>query len=247
MDFMSVIGIFLALLAIVGGNALEGGHIESLLNLPAALIVFGGTLAAGLLQTPYSVIKRACKMLRWVIIVPKIDLNEGVNKVVRWGVTARREGLLGLEKFAGTENDNFAKKGLQLLVDGYEPDSIRNALEMQMYTKEQHDLQGAKFYESLGGYAPTIGIIGAILGLIHVMSNLSDPDRLGPGIATAFVATVYGVASANLFFLPVANKLKLLVHKEYKYRELILEGVVAIADGENPNAIKYKLESFEDA
>lgn len=246
MDFLSIIGILLAFTAIVGGNYIEGGHIDALINIPAGVIVFGGTFAAGLLQTPLDVIKRAGRMLVWIIIVPDVHMSEGIHKVVRWGITARREGLLGLESFTDSEEDAFARKGLQLLVDGYEPESIRSALEMEMYTKEQHGLQGARFYESLGGYAPTIGIIGAVLGLIHVMANLSDPDRLGPGIATAFVATIYGVASANLFFLPVANKLKLLVHNEYKYRELILEGVVAIADGENPNAIKYKLEGFEE-
>ena len=156
--------------------------------------------------------------------------------MVRWATTARREGLLGLEAVAEMEPDAFARRGLQLLVDGNEPEAIRSVLESESGLREQRDVDAAKFYESMGGYAPTIGIIGAVVGLIHVMGNLADPASVGPGIAVAFVATIYGVALANLFFLPIAGKLRSCVREAAQYREMIIEGIIAIADGENPRS-----------
>src|SRR5690606_17329926 len=145
---------------------------------------------------------------------------------------------------AETERALLARKGLQLLVDGAEPEVIRNVLELELTAREQRDLAGAKVYDSLGGYAPTIGIIGAVLGLIHVMQHLEDPSTLGPGIATAFVATIYGVAFANLLFFPIAGKLKSLVEREAQYREMIIEGLIGVAEGENPRSIELKMQSF---
>ena len=141
-------------------------------------------------------------------------------------------------------HDPFARKGLQLLIDGSEPESIRSILDVEVGTKEHFDLQAANIYESMGGYSPTIGIIGAVMGLIHVMGNLSDPSRLGSGIAVAFVATIYGVGSANLVFLPLAKKLKNIVHEQMQYRDMIIEGVVSIAEGENPRNIETKLHGY---
>ena len=244
MDILSLIGIALAFAALIGGNFLEGGTIQSLLNGPAALIVFGGTLGAAMLQTPLVQLKRACVIFPWVILPPKLLFQEGLKDIVKWAMAARKEGLLGLETIAETEEDSFARKGLQLLVDGSESESIRRVLETELLIKEQRDLDSVKFFESMGGYSPTIGIIGAVMGLIHVMQNLGDPNQLGPGIAVAFVATIYGVALANLFLLPVASKLKMCVHDQAQYRELIIEGIVAISEGENPRSIEIKLSGY---
>jgi len=244
MDVLSVIGVVVALIAIIGGNWLEGGHLSMLVNAPAALIVFGGTLGAALLQTPLSGAKRAIEMVTWVMFPPMVGFEGGISLIVRWAQTARKEGLLGLEGSAEIERNEFARKGLQLLVDGNEPESIRATLQVESDMLAQRDFEAAKFFESMGGYAPTIGIIGAVLGLIHVMGNLADPSKLGPGIAVAFVATIYGVAIANLFLIPVAGKLKGCVREAARYRAMLIEGIIAIADGENPRAIERKLTGF---
>lgn len=244
MDVLSLIGVILAFIAIIGGNYLEGGHAGALLNGPAALIVIGGTLGAAFLQTPLPALKRASVIVRWIILPPAIDMLGGINQVVTWSMKARKEGLLGLESIADAEADPYARKGLQLLVDGAEPEAIRSILEVDLYTQESRDLQAAKMFESMGGYAPTIGIIGAVMGLIHVMGNLADPSQLGSGIAVAFVATIYGVSLANLLLLPIGNKLKSLVLQNSRYREMLLEGILSIAEGENPRAIEMKLQGF---
>nr|WP_314584333.1 flagellar motor protein [uncultured Pseudomonas sp.] len=244
MDVLSLIGIILAFVAIIGGNFLEGGHLGALLNGPAALIVLGGTLAACLLQTPMSAFKRAIQIFIWILFPPRIDLAGGIDRVVSWSLTARKEGLLGLESVADSEPDAYSRKGLQLLVDGAEPEAIRSILEVDFMTQESRDIQAAKVFESMGGYAPTVGIIGAVMGLIHVMGNLADPNQLGSGIAVAFVATIYGVASANLILLPVANKLKAVAIRQSCYREMLLEGLLSIAEGENPRSIELKLQGF---
>lgn len=244
MDVLSLVGLILALVAIIGGNFLEGGHIGALANGPAALIVVGGTLAAALVQTPVLVLKRALSLLRWIVLPPKVDLAGGINRVVGWSMTARKEGLLGLETIADAEPDPYARKGLQLLVDGVEPEAIRSILEVDLFNQEGRDLQAAKVFEAMGGYAPTIGIIGAVMGLIHVMGNLADPSQLGSGIAVAFVATIYGVGMANLLLLPVGNKLKSLVLRQSSYREMLMEGLLSIAEGENPRSIELKLQGF---
>ncbi|MDR2307381.1 MAG: flagellar motor protein [Paucimonas sp.] len=244
MDVLSLIGLILAFVAIVGGNFIEGGHVGALINGPAALIVLGGTLAAALLQSPLSAFKRALQIVRWIFFPPRVDLAGGIDRVVNWSLTARKEGLLGLEGVADAEPDPYARKGLQLLVDGAEPEAIRSILEVDFLTQEARDIQAAKVFESMGGYAPTIGIIGAVMGLIHVMGNLADPSQLGNGIAVAFVATIYGVASANLVLLPIANKLKAITLRQSRYREMLLEGLLSIAEGENPRSIELKLQGF---
>ncbi|MCY1209972.1 Chemotaxis protein PomA [compost metagenome] len=246
MDVLSLIGVILAFVAIIGGNYLEGGHVTALLNGPAALIVLGGTLGAAFLQTPMSVFKRALGIIRWILLPPQVDLPGGITRVVNWSMTARKEGLLGLEPVADGEPDPFARKGLQLLVDGAEPESIRSILEVDLFTQEGRDLSAAKVFESMGGYAPTIGIIGAVMGLIHVMGNLADPSQLGGGIAVAFVATIYGVGFANLLLLPIGNKLKSIAMRQSRYREMLLEGILSIAEGENPRSIELKLQGFMD-
>lgn len=247
MDILSILGVIIAFGAIIGGNYLEGGHVQALINFPAALIVLGGTLGAALLHSSLLTVKRSLKMLPWVISPPLIKFDSGIKKIINWAKIARKEGLLGLELLAESEPDLFARKGLQLLVDGSEPESIRSVLEMDAYLLEQRDFEAARFYESMGGYAPTIGIVGAVMGLIHVMGNLAEPSLLGSGIAVAFVATIYGVATANLLFLPIANKLKSHIRQEISYRDMFTEGLIAIADGENPRAIELKLNTYRQA
>ena len=211
MDILSITGLLLGIVAIVGGNALEGGHLAGLANLPAAVIVLGGTFGAAMLQTPLHTFLHSFVVVRWIIFPPNIPMQENITKVIDWSMIARKEGLLGLETVAEEEKDGFASKGLQLLVDGGEPENIRGILEVELLTQEEKDNQAAKVYEAMGGYSPTIGIIGAVMGLIHVMGNLADPSKLGAGIATAFVATIYGVGAANLIFLPVAAKIKSVI------------------------------------
>ena len=244
MDILTLLGLLIGFGAIIGGNILEGGHTSSLLQLTAGLIVLGGTIGAVLVQTQLPVFVRSLKMLLWVFKPPKVEQKAAVEKIVGWSNIARKEGLLGLESLVESETDLFARKGLQLLVDGSEPESIRSILEVEIDVKEHFDTQAAKVYEGYGGYSPTIGIIGAVMGLIHVMNNLADPSKLGSGIAVAFVATIYGVALANLIFLPVANKLKSHIHNQAQFREMVVEGVISIAEGENPRNIETKLEGY---
>ncbi len=244
MDFLTILGLLIGLGAIIGGNLLEGGHTDSLVQLTALFIVGGGTIGAVMVQTPVAVFGRALKMIVWVFIPPKVNQNEAIEKIISWSNIARKEGLLGLESLVDAESDPFAKKGLQLLVDGAEPEAIRSILEVEIDVKEYFDNQAAKVYEGMGGYSPTIGIIGAVMGLIHVMNNLADPSKLGPGIAVAFVATIYGVGMANLIFLPIASKLKSIVHDLTQFREMVIEGVVSIAEGENPRNIEVKLQGY---
>lgn len=244
MDILSLLGIILAFAAILGGNLLEGGALSSLFNGPAALIVIGGTLAATILQTSWPILKRACLQSRWVFLPPYIGMDDGIGKVIDWSVKARKQGLLGLEGLAEREPERFARKGLQLLVDGSETEAIRSILEVELESREQRDLDSAKVFEAMGGYSPTIGIIGAVMGLIQVMTNLEDPVSLGSGIATAFVATIYGVALANLLFFPVANKLRGIARERSRYEDMMIDGIVAIAEGENPRSIEMRLRGF---
>lgn len=244
MDILSILGVIIGFAALIGGNFIEGGSIHSLINGPAAFIVLGGTFGAAILQTPKQSLKRAWGILPWVFRPPVNPFKEGIAKLVRWAHAARKEGLLGLEHIADAEKDRFARKGLQLLVDGSEPEVIRRVMETELIIDEQRDHDAIKFFESMGGYAPTIGIIGAVMGLIHVMRNLADPEQLGPGIAVAFVATIYGVALANLLFIPISNKLRMCINERSQYRELMIEGIIAIADGENPRSIEMKLNGY---
>ncbi|MEH6357283.1 MAG: flagellar motor protein [Marinobacter sp.] len=244
MDVLSLLGVILAFVAILGGNLLEGGALASLFNAPAALIVIGGTLAATILQTSWPVLKRAFSQSRWVFVPPFVSLEDGLDKVVNWSVIARKKGLLGLEGLAENEQERFVQKGLLLLVDGAESNTIRSIMEVELDTREQRDLDSARVFEAMGGYSPTIGIIGAVMGLIQVMTNLEDPETLGSGIATAFVATIYGVALANLLFFPVANKLRGLVRERTRYEDMMIDGLIAIAEGENPKSIEIRLRGF---
>jgi chemotaxis protein MotA len=184
--------------------------------------------------------------LKWVFVPPVLAMSAGITKMLGWSTTARREGLLGLENAAEREKDPFAKKGLELLIDGGEPQVIRHVMENELSARMQRDLAAASVFKSMGGYAPTIGIIGAVMGLIHVMGSLADPSQLGAGIATAFVATIYGIGLANLVFLPIADRLAALVERDATYRSMTIEAILAIAEGEHPRSIELRLRGFVD-
>lgn len=244
MDFISIIGLLLGVVAILVGQVLEGGHIGSLVQPTAFMIVMGGTFGAVMLQSPWRVFKLGFRMLVWVVRPPVRNLRFMIDQVVAWSGVARREGLLALESRIAGQSDPFIQKSLQLLVDGIDPERIREVLEVDIDAWEADLKTAAKVWESAGGYAPTIGILGAVLGLIHVMENLTDPSKLGAGIAVAFVATIYGVGAANLFFLPVAKKLMLIIAQLVAARELVLDGVLGIAHGDNPRLIENRLLGY---
>lgn len=243
-DLTSFFGILLALVAIIGGQLLEGGNAGSLFQLTAFVIVMGGTVGAIMLQNPLSVFLRGIRMAKWAFVPPPQYPENLIQKIADWSNIARRGGLLALEPSIEDIDDPFAKRGLQMLIDGAEPETLRETLQVEIDAYEGQQRLAAKVWESAGGYAPTVGILGAVLGLIHVMENLSDPSKLGAGIAVAFVATVYGVGFANLFFLPIANKLKHIIGGEILLREMLIEGLIAVANGENPRLIERKLQGY---
>jgi chemotaxis protein MotA len=244
MDKTSIIGLLLGITAILAGQVLEGGHVGSLLQPTAFLIVIGGTLGAVMLQSPFPVFMGGLRMFKWVFVPPPSDPAALIRRISDWGHVARKEGLLALEDQTATVRDPFMRKGLQLLVDGTEPDRLREVLEVEIGTYEDQMKMSARIWESAGGYSPTIGILGAVLGLIHVMENLSDPSKLGAGIAVAFVATIYGVGAANLIFLPVAKKLMANIARLVVLREMFVDGLVGVANGENPRIIESRLQGY---
>jgi len=244
MDIVSLIGTILAFLVIIVGTILKGSSVDALLNPAAFVIVFCGTFAALLVQTPGKVLKRALAMLPMVYKPPRFHPDDLISRIVGWSEISRRQGLLGLESQIEAEPDRFVGKGLQLLVDGGEPEAIRSVMEVEMEAREHSDIAAARVFENAGTYSPTMGIIGAVMGLMAVMQNLADPSKLGHGIAAAFVATIYGVGLANLLMLPMASRLKALVHKQTQMRVILIEGLVAIAQGDNPRQIEARLQGY---
>ena len=234
----------LAICAIVVGAVLKGAGVMALVSAAAFMIVVVGTLAAICVQTPLNVMKHAISILPWVMRPPPLQAEHLIRKMVEWSNIARKQGLLGLEPLLNQERDDFVRKALQLVVDGSEPDSIRNVMEVELNTREHADNLGARVFEGMGIYSPTLGIIGAVLGLMAVLQNLADPSKLGHGIAAAFTATVYGIGLANLFFLPIAAKLKVTIQAQTQVREMIIEGMLSIAQGENPRSIESKLQGY---
>ena len=214
------------------------------MQVAALLIVMGGTVGAVLLQSPMKIFVNGVQMGAWVFFPPDQSPQVLIKQIINWAHIARKEGLLALEALVPGIKDPLSKKGLQLLADGSPPDKLREALEIEVLAVENYLRQSARIWEAAGGYAPTIGILGAVLGLIHVMENLSDPDLLGNGIAVAFVATVYGVGLANLVFLPVANKLKAIIGEYVVMQEILVDGFVAIAQGEHPRLIESRLNGY---
>ncbi|RFC37493.1 MAG: chemotaxis protein MotA [Candidatus Nitrotoga sp. SPKER] len=244
MDRLSLAGLLLGLGGILGGQLLEGGELSILFQGAAFLIVFGGTLGAVMLQSPLNVFLAGIKMSRWVFVTPKLSPQKLIYQITSWSKQARTDGILTLEPQIARNSDLFVRKGLQLLVDGHSAEKIREVLEVDNHTYEQLRFQSARIWESAAGYAPTIGILGAVLGLIHVMQSLGEPSKLGAGIAVAFISTIYGVGLANLVFLPMANKLKMLILQQVMMREILVDGLSAIASGENSRFIESKLQGF---
>jgi len=244
MDRLSIFGLLVALLGIVGGSVLEGGSVAILLQGASLLIVLGGTLGAVMLQNPIKIFSMGIRMGRWAFSTPKISPQKMVYQLSAWSNVVRRDSVLRLEDQIDEMQDPFIRKGLQLLVDGNTAEKIRSVLEIDLQTFEQQHFQSARVWESAAGYAPTIGIMGAVLGLVQVMQGLSDPGKLGAGIAIAFISTLYGVGLANLVFLPISGKLKLIILQQVSVREMFIDGLMMIANGENTRYLENKLQGY---
>ncbi len=244
MSFGPLIGIVVALFFILVGNVLEGGHLGSIVGGPAFMIVIGGTIGAAIVQFPGHVLLAALNAAGATFKKPKVDPAKLVDEIVEYANHARRDGILALEKMAPNASDPFLSKALMMAIDGADSTSLRQTMELAISKYEEHGEDAAKVYEAAGGYCPTVGIIGAVLGLIHVMSNLSDIAAVGAGIAAAFVATIYGVAAANIVFLPIGGRIKMGVRDGVQTLELMLTGVLAIQEGMNPKLVRERLGEF---
>jgi chemotaxis protein MotA len=244
MDLATIIGLVVAIGAILGGQALEGGKVSSILQGTAAIIVLGGTFGACLVQFPLKIVIASLKGVVKAFLDPKVDNRAVITDIIRYANKARKEGIISLEAETQAATDPFMKRALTMAVDGVEPKILRETMEMEISNLEEEAEYPIKFWEAAGGYSPTIGILGAVLGLIHVMENLADPSKLGGGIAVAFVATVYGVGLANLVYLPISGKLKVKMKSQMVAKEIMLVGVISILEGENPRLIEDKLKSF---
>jgi len=244
MDWASVAGVVLALAGIIVGQNLEGGKFASLLQPAAFAIVVVGTLGAVLLQTRLRTFFRGLAMLRWVFVPPRDSRAALAREIGSWSMAARRDGLLSLERYMLASNDRFTTKGLRLIVDGINPDKLRQLLDTEISAYETEQRLAVRIWESAAGYSPTIGILGAVLGLIHVMENLTDPSKLGAGIAVAFVSTIYGVGLANLFFYPIANKLKAIVMQAVHQQEIAAAVFYDIASGDHTRVIDERIATL---
>ncbi len=244
MDLATIIGLVLGFGAIIGGAMEEGLSIKSLIQPTAAIIVLGGTFGAAFISFPLPVVLKAFKDIKMAFLMPKEKHETIIKDMIGYAAKARRNGLISLEQEAQTIKDPFTKKGISLVVDGIDPQKLREAMEIEIDSYEEHEKGSAEFFEAAGGYAPTIGIVGAVLGLIVVMSNLADSSKLGAGIAVAFVATIYGLLTANLVCLPIGTKIKHRIKDEVLRRQMVVEGLIAIQNGENPHFIEQKLKAF---
>lgn len=243
-DFATILGLLVAIGGIMGGLLMEGGKVKDVAQVSAAVIVLGGTLGAVMVTTPLGTLLRAVKKLVLVFLDKTQPVEGTIEEIIGYATLARKQGIVSLEQQAGSIRDPFLRKALNLAIDGIDMSQIRAMMELEISLVEQDGEAEAKVFEAAGGYAPTVGIIGAVLGLIQVMKNLANIDEVGRGIAVAFVATVYGVGCANLFFLPAGNKLKARVQADIRLRELTLEGVLAIVEGLNPKLIRTKLDAY---
>lgn len=248
MDMITIGGLLVGLVGIVGGMILEGGHVSSIVQGTAALIVLGGTAGAVLVGTTKEDLKRGLALLKYGFGEPKSEDPEKIMKeLIEAAQLARKESILALERKLNSFSHPFMQNVFRFVIDGAEPQVLRDIFEQQLAIEEDNLLAGARIYTDAGGYAPTIGIIGAVLGLIHVMSNLSDTSKLGSGIAVAFVATIYGVGAANLVFLPLGAKIKRKIKREIEVKQMILDGAVGVMTGLNPFIIEEKLKAYLEA
>ncbi|MEP0815293.1 MAG: flagellar motor protein [bacterium] len=244
MDIATIAGLILCFVGFLGGFVMEGGHLTSLVQLSAGAIVFGGTFGAGIASAALSQTTGIAGILKHAFVRKERDPQETIATFVKFAEKARREGLLVLEEDVRELKDRFLQNGVQLVIDGTDTELVKDILQTELaYIEERHET-GAKYFENLGGFAPTFGIIGTVMGLVHVLSNLSDPSSLGPAISAAFIATLYGVVSANAIFLPIANKLKSSSKEEILIMELMIEGILSIQAGDNPRIVKEKLNAF---
>ncbi|AWB46194.1 flagellar motor protein [Paenibacillus sp. CAA11] len=244
MEFITIIGILIGIAALVGGFLWEGGHMIGLLQWTSALIVFGGTAAAVIVSFSRAKLKTFPRAIAYAFTSRKQDNDRLIEDVVSMATTARRSGVLALEKQGEDHDDPFLKEGIQLVVDGTDQQLIKQIMELEIDAVEQRHEGYAKLFEAAGGYAPTMGIIGTVMGLIHVLGSLSEPTNLGPSIALAFTATLYGVASANLLFLPIASKIKSRNEEDVLRMEMLLLGILSVQNGDHPSLVRKKLESF---
>jgi len=243
-DILSILGLLVAAAAVVGGWIYSGGSIGALFDVSALLIVIGGTFAAAMIQSHISVFAYALKMLLWGIFPPRLGAQQIISKIVKWSNIARKEGLLGLENIAETEQDNFVKKGLQLLVDGNEPESIKRVMEVEINAKKQFHHSAANIIESMGRYSLVIGILAAVVEMVQLTENFSNPEVLSRGIESVLVALMYGFCLSQFIFVPFAKKLNYLVFSQDQIHNMLMEGVLSIAQGENPRNIETKLQGF---
>src|SRR4051795_5299925 len=244
MDSATPIGIVIAFAAIFGSMVMEGGNPAAIISPPAMMLVllgtFGAAMASGLLKDATGMVS----VMKGAMMAKTHTADEVITQVVGFAEKARREGLLALEEAAKNIEDPFLKKGIELAVDGTDPEELRDILENEIASMKARHRIGMKFFENMGGFAPTLGILGTVLGLVHVLENLSDPGKLGPLISSAFIATLWGVLSANIFWLPMANKLNRVSEIEVHHRELLLEGILSIQAGANPRVIEQKLLTY---
>jgi chemotaxis protein MotA len=244
MDLGSIIGIVLCFAGVLAGFIMEGGEPASLMQHTAAMIVFGGTFGAGMIAAPLSETINLWKVMLKAFMRPSYEAGHMISKFVGYSEKVRREGLLVLEEDANQETDAFLRSGLQLVIDGNDTDLVKDILATELRYLEERHHRGAHYLETLGGFAPTFGIIGTVMGLINVLKNLSDPGSLGHSVAVAFVATLYGVVSSNAIFLPIAGKLRHASREEALMREIMIEGILSIQAGDNPRIVQEKLAAF---
>ncbi len=244
MDLATILGVIIGLAAILGGNAMEGGHLDSLMQLTAAIIVMGGTAGAVLFSNEMSDIKAGLRYFGKTFFDKHADMKKNLEEIIQCSQIAKKESILALEKRLNTIENDFFRDAISAVIDGIDPVMVRDIFETRMQKEEEEIAAAGKIWTDAGGFCPTIGIIGAVLGLIHVMNNLSDPSKLGPGIAVAFVATVYGVGAANLFFLPAGNKIKKKAHHHVAERQALLEGALMIGANANPKVVERKLRAY---
>ena len=244
---MSFIGVIFALAMMLGGNMIEGGHPSALIDIPAFMIVIGGSVGAALTQFPFSAVAGVGKHFKWLLFPLRTDFEAQLELLEKMASDARRNGFLALEGMLDDIKDPFTQKGVQLIVDGFSEKDLTHVLEQDMEMEYEEIELTAKFYEAMGGYSPTMGIVGAVFGLIHAMGLLDQPDKLGGAIAVAFVATIYGVGFANLIFLPFGNRYKLFAHQLKSYREMTLTGLRCIIEGSSPQFLNITLSSYIQA
>ena len=246
MDITTLIGIIIGVVSLVLGFVLEGGELGSLIQVTAAIIVFGGTIGAVVVGTPFKIIKKVPFILKYAFSEKKVSAKDTIDQLIELSNISRREGLLALEGVLQESDNEFLKEGIQMIIDGAEAEMIQDIISRKIEKYEDNVLSIAKIFEAAGGFAPTMGIIGTVMGLVHILGQLDDPESLGPSIAVAFIATLYGVASANVIYLPIFNKIKARLNQELMMMELQAEGLLSIQYGENSTILKSKLTAFLD-